>query len=174
MDVSIKVQEAVNGARDAFIQLIRANEQSMYAVARGILKSDSDAADAIQETILKAYNGIRGLREPAYFRTWLIRILINECRQIARHNSKFIPMTGVVEREDVHGFESSMEVDELLGELDLEHKEIVVLYYMEDMSVKEIAQSLDISEGTVKSRLYRARLKLAILLKETEPGVVLQ
>ena len=133
MDVAKKVQEAIKGAREAFIQLIRVNEQSMYAVARGILKSDSDAADAIQETILKAYNGISGLREPAYFRTWLIRILINECRQIARHNSKFIPMIGVVEREVVHGFESTVEMDELLGGLDLEHKEVVVLYYMEDM-----------------------------------------
>jgi RNA polymerase sigma-70 factor (ECF subfamily) len=165
------VQEARSGSREAFICLIHENEQMMYAIAKGFFKSDEDAADAIQETILKAYKGITKLREPAYFRTWLIRILINECRQLIRQNSKVIPLKHIVERADPSNrieAASQLELYDFLSGLDFEHKEVVMLYYLEDFPVKDIAQTLGISESAVKSRLHRARAKLAVLFKETE------
>jgi RNA polymerase sigma-70 factor (ECF subfamily) len=168
------VLAAMSGSREAFICLIHESEQMMYAMAKGFLKSDEDVADAIQETILKAYKGIIKLREPAYFRTWLIRILINECRQLIRKNGKVIPMKHIVERADPSNrieAASQLELYDLLGGLDVEHKEVVILHYLEDFSVKDITQALGISESAVKSRLYRARAKLAILFKETEGEV---
>ncbi|CAH1197568.1 ECF RNA polymerase sigma factor SigM [Paenibacillus plantiphilus] len=169
MNVLQTIHDAQNGSRDAFISLIRNNEGVMYAIARNILRTDNDAADAMQEAILKAYSNIGNLREPAYFRTWLIRILINECRQIVRYNSKFVSIAAVMEPTAAYqGLDSKLEMEELLEQLDMDHKEVVVLYYMEDISVKEIAGMLDISEGTVKSRLYRARTKLATLLKDAD------
>ncbi|XEC94482.1 RNA polymerase sigma factor [Paenibacillus tarimensis] len=169
MDGLKAVQAAQKGSIEAFTSLIRANEPFMYGIARSILKSDPDAGDAIQETIIKAYNSISKLREPNYFRTWLTRILINECRQIVRRNSKLVPVKDVIEPEGTRNiYDSSMEMEDLLDGLDPEHKEVIVLYYWEDISIREIAQMLDISEGTVKSRLYRARMKLAVLLKNDE------
>ncbi|MBM7565018.1 RNA polymerase sigma factor [Paenibacillus sacheonensis] len=163
------VNLAIAGSKDAFISLIRESEQMMYAIGKGLLKNDADIADAIQETILKSYNGIGKLRDPAYFRTWLIRILINECRQTIRQNNKYIPLSishaqGVIDASP----SERMEMEDLLAGLDLDHREVVVLYYLDDLSIKDIAQLLDLSENTVKSRLYRARAKLASLLKETE------
>jgi len=169
LDAFAAVQEARQGSREAFIGLIRDNEVMMYAIARNLLKSETDTADAIQEAILNAYNGIGSLREPAYFRTWLVRILIHACRQINRNNSKYVPMLDGVEPADPHGNPAAqLELEDLLSGLDMGLKEVVVLYYMDDISVKDIAQMLDLTESNVKSRLYRARMKLAALMKETE------
>ncbi|XID91942.1 sigma-70 family RNA polymerase sigma factor [Paenibacillaceae bacterium WGS1546] len=155
------------GSREAFATLIRMNEAQLYAIARGILSSRTDVMDAVQEAILLAYREVVKLREPAYFRTWLVRILINECRRVARHNRKIIPVDRFHEgKNGSHELESDLELMDLLNELDLEHKEIVVLFYLEDLSVKEIASIVDLSESGVKSRLHRARLKLAMLMKD--------
>nr|WP_272898813.1 sigma-70 family RNA polymerase sigma factor [Paenibacillus sp. MMS18-CY102] len=161
------VQEAKAGSREAFLSLIRMNESFLYSIAQGILSSKPDTFDAIQETILKAYKEIVKLREPAYFRTWLVRILINECRRVARHNRKVIPVEQLYEqRAPSYALESDLELMDLLDGLDMEHKEIVVLYYLEDLPIKEIAAIVELSENGVKSRLHRARLKLAVLLKD--------
>jgi RNA polymerase sigma-70 factor (ECF subfamily) len=79
------VKLAQKGSKDAFVRLITAAEKSMYRVAKAILKSDNECADAIQESILKAFKSVGGLREPQYFKTWLIRILINECKVILKN-----------------------------------------------------------------------------------------
>lgn len=129
----------------------------MYRVAKSFLKSDTDCADAIQETILKAYRTLGSLKEPRYFKTWLIRILINECKRVLNVKSKIIPMeelTVYSQQKDV--FEQA-EVREAVAALEEELRVIVTLYYFEDLSLKEVAQLLETPEGTVKSRLSRAR-----------------
>ena len=78
-------EKAIHGDVDAFLELMDRNSLSMYKVARGILNQDDDVADAIQDTILKCFEKIRTLKNPEYFKTWMIRILINECNQILRH-----------------------------------------------------------------------------------------
>src|SRR5690606_27371521 len=87
------VLKAKKGSNEAFSRLIRDMESSLYHAARSILKSDFDCADAIQETILKGYSSIHTLREPQYFKTWLIRILLNECKKISKKNQKVVPLT---------------------------------------------------------------------------------
>jgi len=177
MDTSEIVKRAIDGSKDDFVSLIRHSEGIMYGVARGIVNTDNDASDAIQETILKAYRNLNQLREPAHFRTWLIRILINECRTILRQNRRFAATVNHLAHhaeQDVASLEDRIELDELLKELDLDHREIIALYYIQDIPVKEIALILDISEGTVKSRLYRARAKLSAMMganrmNSTEP-----
>ena len=76
MDVLIR--KAMKGDAEAFIQLIELCEQSMYRSAKAILANEEDIGDAIQETILAAYKNLSALKEPRYFKTWLIRILINK------------------------------------------------------------------------------------------------
>ena len=73
------VKKAKSGDSGAFAQLIRMNTQSMYKVAWAYLKNDEDVADAIQETILKCYEKLSTLKKDSYFKTWMIRILINNC-----------------------------------------------------------------------------------------------
>lgn len=176
MDSLENVKRAISGSKDAFVSLVRDNEGVMYGIARGIVNSDNDAADAIQETILKAYRNLNQLRDPAYFRTWMIRILINECRSIIRQNNQFAAITYLLRPDEPSGtsVEDRMELNELLERLELDHREIIALYYIQDIPVKEISQILDLSEGTVKSRLYRARSKLAAMMNQNSSREALQ
>ena len=81
------VTAAKNGDKEAFVQLIRINKQSMYKAAWVYLRNEQDIADALQNTILSCYEKIQGLREVKYFKTWLMRILINECKDILRQKN---------------------------------------------------------------------------------------
>lgn len=81
------ITEAKNGDKEAFVRLIRMNKQSLYKTAWIYLRDEQDIADALQNTILSCYENIQRLREPKYFKTWLMRILINECKDILRQKN---------------------------------------------------------------------------------------
>ena len=83
------VKRSISGDADAFLELMEKNSLAMYKVARGILDNDEDAADAMQDTILTCFEKIHTLKKPEYFKTWMIRILINECNKIHRHYKNF-------------------------------------------------------------------------------------
>jgi RNA polymerase sigma-70 factor (ECF subfamily) len=152
---------AREGDREAFIRLIQRLEMNMYRVARAIVKRDEDCADAIQETILKAYQSVRTVREPAYFKSWLLRILINECNQILRRQKRMV----LTEPDPALSASSSeydmVDVKEAVDRLEDTLRMVVTLYYFEDLPLRQIAELLETTEGTVKSRLHRARLTLA-------------
>lgn len=160
------VKQSKDGNKEAFIELIKCTEVSMYRVSQSMLKSNTDCADAIQEAILKAYKSIRTLKEPDYFKTWLIRILINECNRILKYRCKIIPIDEMMEETSPQAdIEQQLEIKEALALLEDDLRIVVTLYYYEDLPVKAIAALLKMSEGTVKSRLNRARKKLAFSLK---------
>ena len=142
--------------------LILDSERQLYSTAKTILFSDQDCADAIQETIVKAFSKIDTLKNDKYARTWLIRILINEC------SSKFISFEDLEDRLEMES-EKSKDYSELYAAVNSLKEELrlpVILYYIEDFSVREIAQILEISEGAVQKRLARARGKLRQELQE--------
>lgn len=155
------VRAAQKGDNNAFIRLVKEYEKSMYRIARAILKSDTKCADAIQETILKAFQSINSLREPAYFKTWLTRILVNECTNILRFERKVIPMEVLEDRPAGMNEYERLEIQNAIEYLEDGLRVLVTLFYYEDMSLKEISLLLNMPEGTVKSRLHRARIKLA-------------
>ena len=119
--------------------LVLDSERQLYSTAKTILFSDQDCADAIQETIVKAFSKIDTLKNDKYARTWLIRILINECYNLVRKSSKFI------------SFE------------DLEDRLEMVSEKSKDYS--ELSAAVN-SEGAVQKRLARARGKLRQELQE--------
>lgn len=80
--------------------LILDSERQLYSTAKTILFSDHDCADAIQETIVKAFSNVGTLKNDNYARTWLIRILINECYSLVRKSSKFIPLENLADRQE--------------------------------------------------------------------------
>ena len=93
------VKRSISGDADAFLELMEKNSLAMYKVARGILDNDEDAADAMQDTILTCFEKIHTLKNPEYFKTWMIRILINECYGIMRKEKKIISLE-TCEREE--------------------------------------------------------------------------
>ena len=146
--------------------LILNSERQLYSTAKTILINDQDCADAIQETIVKAFSKIGTLRNDKYAKTWLIRILINECYTLLRESSKLVSLEGMSEMTEI-------ETDQKTDYSDLYRavnslKEAVILYYIEDFNIKEIAQILEITEGAVQKRLARARGKLKRNLQERE------
>jgi RNA polymerase sigma factor (sigma-70 family) len=169
-----KVKMAQKGDKDAFVHLIKSIESSMYRVAASMLKSDMECADAIQESILKAYESIQDLREAKYFKTWMIRIVINECKIILKSKNRLIPSDKLDARSQhrVSNSHKLLEIQESVAALDDQLKIIAILYYFEDLPIKEVARILNTPEGTIKSRLYRVRHQLAQSLKMTrERGV---
>jgi RNA polymerase sigma-70 factor (ECF subfamily) len=156
-----RVRRAQRGNHEAFVQLIQEYESSMYRVAKAFLKSDIDCADVMQETILKVYKGIRALKEPEYLKTWLIRILINECQRLLKQKAQVIPMADFIEKAYRPDTQQDLEIQEAVQSLEEDLRITVTLFCIEDISLVDIALLLEIPEGTVKSRLYRAREKLA-------------
>lgn len=151
-------------------QLILSSERQLYATARTILNDDQDCADAIQESIVKAFSKLHSLKKDCYAKTWLIRILINECYTIARSNAKKEcfneSCAEVAYREEKQNDYS--ELYRAVNGLKEELRIPVILYYMEEFSVREIAQILDLSEGAVQKRLARARAKLKRVIRLEE------
>ncbi len=86
--MSILVKKAQKGDADAFIELIERNRMTLLRVAYGYFRSEEDVADVMQETILNAFEHVKELKKPEYFRTWLVRILINNCNQMYNQNKR--------------------------------------------------------------------------------------
>lgn len=154
------VYKAKRGNRKAFTKLIEENLKSIYRVAKGILNSEDDIEDAIQNTILKAYSNIKSLKNDELFKTWLMKILINECNKIYNFNKKCISLDKVIEEQYNDKYENldlRIAVDSLPEELRL----VIVLFYFEDLKISQISEIIGIPEGTVKSRLSRAKTKIS-------------
>lgn len=160
------VIKAKNGDNDAFLTLINENRLNIYRVARGILKSEHDIEDAIQNTVVKAYEKINTLKKDEFFKTWLIRILINECNEIIRKNKRLEIINNGSNEERYNDTYENIDLINAINELNEELRITTVLFYFEDMPIKDIAITLKIPEGTVRSRLSRAREKLRYMMRE--------
>jgi len=158
------IKAAQRGSKEAFSSLICRYEKDMYIVAKKILHSECDCCDAVQETILKAYENIVNLKHPEYFKAWLLKILVNNCNLIYRKNKKVV-LVDELQPLPVQDYNySDVETRQLISILEDDLRMVVVLYYMEDMPIKSISSILDIPEGTVKSRLSRARTLLSPIM----------
>ena len=166
-DVSL----AQAGDKDAFSRLIYDCQNAMYRVAKSILKQDEDCADAIQEAITKSYYSINKLKNQQNFKTWLIRILINQCYDLLKQKKKDIPTEPSDPLFQLNAQQETNEyyqLSEAITKLSTNNRIIITLFYYEQLTLKEIANILKIKEGTVKSRLNRARNKLATYLTKNK------
>jgi RNA polymerase sigma factor (sigma-70 family) len=166
------VVKACKGDGDAFTEAILLLQSSLYRVARSYLDSEEDIADALQETILKAWKGIAGLKQPEYFKTWLIRILINESIRIRRRKStEYLvdpnpdPEENIIFQEMVSERQEwqpgqVLEFEDMMRMLSMPVREVLVLYYGEGYTAAEIAGLLHISEEAVRQRLSRGRREI--------------
>lgn len=147
-------------------QLIIDSEETMYHIAKSLLYNDADCADAIQEAIVKAFSKLHTLKDDSYARTWLIRIVMNECYTIMRREKKIISLEEYQMDGQVAEQKDYSDLYEAIFKLPEQMKLCVTLYYMEGYSVKEVAALLDTTESAVKNRLAKARGKLKGALAE--------
>ena len=161
-----KEKTAVN--RDEFAERVVSAEAALYHISKSILRNDCDCADAVQEAITIAYDRLRSLRDERFFKTWLCRILINECYRICRGNRRVVPFEDFAEAEDPAGQREDPGLYDAIMALKTDLRLVVVLHYVEGFQTMEVAEILKIPEGTVKSRLSRARAELRSALGEKE------
>ncbi len=181
MDDKHILAQARRGELDAFEELVRRYEKRVYAIALRSAGSPEDAADITQDVFLRAWRSIESFRGDSGFSTWLFRITMNICVDHARHRQtqpqtmaltndedeeRPIHDTAPTPEEYLDNSELGRELATALDEVSEEHRRIVLLRDVSGMSYTEIAEILEISEGTVKSRLARARIALRkVLLK---------
>lgn len=156
------VERAKNKDESAFDEIILMMEKEMYLIAKTRLNNDDDTADAIQETILLCFKNIHKLKDNALFKTWAIRILINECNKIYKKTKR--KAISIEESEinikDENYNDGNLSFHILIRNLSKEEKTILTLYYCSKYTTSEIADILKIKENTIKSKITRAKNKL--------------
>lgn len=150
-----------------FEQLVRDAQDTMYRVSMSMLKNEHDALDCVQNAILKAFENRHKLRKEEYFRSWLVRILINECKQTLKTKSRTellsdMQLPEISSRDNPY---LSVEIGQAINSLPQKIRLVVIMFYVEDYSIKEIKRVINIPEGTVKSRLNKGRALLKEMLR---------
>ncbi|MDR0897061.1 MAG: RNA polymerase sigma factor [Oscillospiraceae bacterium] len=143
--------------KEAFIEQILALRSTLYYLSYSLLPNHADQEDAVQACLEKALRKRTTLREDAYLKTWLIRILINECHNVLRRKRREVPTEEIIA---VAPPDADMGLFEAVSQLDPKLRIVLVLHCFEGYTTREVALMLRTPESTVKSRLKRARTLL--------------
>ena len=178
------IKEVLDGNGNAFEGLVLANQKNVYNLALKMTSNEEDALDISQEVFLKAYRLLDSFRGESRFSVWLYRMTYNLCIDFIRKRPRAnvislsfedesgdaqdleIPDLRSLPEDSVFRRELRKTITESIGELGDKHREILVMREITGMSYTEIAETLKVNEGTVKSRLARARESLANILIE--------
>lgn len=155
------VKRAINGDARAFEELLVLEEKMLYYKALSYVGKKEDALDVIQETSCKAFLSIGQLRNPAYFSTWLFRILIRECYRLLKKREQNIPyeeneLLKRLERKQNKEIES-FHLSEALSKLNSSYQTSIILFYYHDLSIQDISEVMEKPVGTIKTYLRRAK-----------------
>lgn len=164
----------------AFDEIVERYQHKIYRYVKGLVGNETDAEDITQEVFLKALNSLHGFREESSLQTWLFRIATNLCRDTLRRLQRERGWISLWRNADDDETESEIDLPDTRGDPErlllqqelskvlysaIEHlpvamRQVVILHDMESLSYEEIAQSLGVPVGTVKSRLFHARARL--------------
>jgi RNA polymerase sigma-70 factor, ECF subfamily len=178
------IRQCQEGNRQAFMDLVKAYQNMVFAVLYRLLQDKDEIEDVAQEVWVKVYQSIRKLKSPAAFRSWLHRIVVNAFRDRMRQKGNHIAFSldddlrladgdsiqmemeapGLLPEEELLRVEWQDHLEEAIRELPPSHRAVIVMREIQGMSYEEIAYAMDISLGTVKSRIARAREKLIVKL----------
>jgi RNA polymerase sigma-70 factor, ECF subfamily len=159
-----------SGDPNAFADLVHTMERSLLYYATKLLGNEERAADALQDVWMRVFRGIRRLRDPASLRSWLYRVTYGVSmdrvrRDISRERAEDVHSELWEEAGDTgFGAQDAAAIHAALDQLDLTHREVLVLHFLEDFSLAEIAGIIGCAEGTVKSRIHRAKQAIREIL----------
>lgn len=163
------ISKAQKGNDQAFLSLFQQYEQDLYKMAFIYVKNSNDALDIVQETAYRAFKTVNHVAEPKYFKTWLIKIVINCSIDLLRKKKKVALLKPAIAEnitdEVNENIDLEMTIRDLIESLDENEKSVIMLRFYEDLTIKEIAKILDVPLGTTKTILYRALNKLRDHLK---------
>ena len=154
--------------KQTFSDEVRRMERSLYRVAMSYTGNAPDAADAVQEALLRAWRRRDTLRDERYFDTWLMRVLINESKTLLRRRRRILPMAQPPESGSDEPPGADAALQEALFSLPPKYRVPLTLTCLDGYTMREAARMLGVPEGTVKARVHRARQQLKELLGEEE------
>lgn len=146
--------------KQAFTQQVKQMERRLYRVAMSYTGNEADAADAVQDALLRAWARRDTLRDESLFATWMTRILINECKTLLRKRRRMMPMERLPQQSHQPPPDEQGDLRAALMALEPRYRVPLVLNALEGYTLREIAGMLHLPEGTVKSRVSRARQQL--------------
>ena len=159
------VQMAKEGNDEAFTKLILDLQMDMYKIAKVRLSNENYIDDAVQETIISVMKSIKKVQKVESFKSWIIKILINKCNTIYKKRKKSSIYIDEIEISDTpvetnNDFDNDMDFYLMLKGLNYKEKLIIILFYSQDYSIKEISKMLKMNENTVKTNMFRAKAKI--------------
>lgn len=178
----VLVKLAQKGEMPSFEELVARHRDKIYARAFSMMRNEDDAVDLSQEAWVKAWQRLVQFQGDSSFVTWMTRIVINLCLdQLRKHKrqraesieamdeesggvERQMPVVTVNPTEGLERGELRQRIDKALGQLSHEHRTVLILHEFEDLEYKEIAKRMECSIGTVMSRLFYARRKMAALM----------
>ncbi|MFD1927515.1 sigma-70 family RNA polymerase sigma factor [Sporosarcina siberiensis] len=160
------VKKAVSGNDEAFLSLLLIYKEDLFRTALAYLKNEEDALEAVQEVTFRAYEKIHTLRKPEYVKTWLIRIMMNYCRDLLRKQKQFVSNEAALTQYEISDDYTFLQVEEALDTLTGQQRELVYMKYLHDIKIKDIAELTATPESTIKTRLYKALSVLKLFFEE--------
>lgn len=156
------IKKAIKGDKDSFTKLILEIKDQAYKIAYCYLHNEEDSMDAVCNAVEKGYKNIKKLKNPQYFKTWFIRIVINECKLELRSRKKIIKLKETLTSDEfiVDSVDKNYELDDLINKLEVTDKSMIYLKYYMGYTLEEIGKILDLPIGTVKTKIYSNIKKL--------------
>lgn len=180
MEDEILAAQLREGSREAFDELYHKYKNAAIHTAYLITGNLADSEDVVQETFVKVWLHARELRNDSGFKPWMMQILVRTAYRMTKKNRREIPDENVADKmpisEEASSLDRVIQAEEAerimtaVRALPVKLRTVVVLYYYDSFSVKEIAKLLQIMEGTVKSRLHTARRRIKAALEEGKDG----
>lgn len=158
------VYKAKQGDKEAFTYLILQLDDDLYKIAKTRLNNEEDILDAIQETMISAYKSVHKIRNEEFFKTWIIKILINKCNDIYKNKKAIV----ISLNESVAGnniSDDNLNFEFIMKQLNYDERIAMTLYYLERYTTKEISKILKTNENTIKTRISRAKEKIKMQYK---------
>ena len=156
------VERAKNNDSDAFTHLILNIERDLYCIAKSKIDNENDIDDVIQETMIIAFLNIKKLKNSSFFKTWIIRILINNCNKFYKRkkHKSFDEEEEIKKISSVEMDLSNIEFKDFISFLSEDERTILTLFYYLGYTTKEISKILNKREGTICSKISRAKTKI--------------
>ncbi|MGL5244153.1 MAG: sigma-70 family RNA polymerase sigma factor [Sarcina sp.] len=164
MNQEFKIRKAIKGDDNAFLELMNECKESLYRIAFAYVKDEHSALDIVQDTVYKAYMAINKLKEPKHFNTWITRILINNAINFLKKEEKVIcleekDLINIIGSNNIND-EETIDLLDMVDKLQDKYKEVIILKYFSDLTIKEISKTLDMPIGTIKTYLNKGLANL--------------
>lgn len=166
IEVEELVLKAKQGNAEAYTKLMLEIRNDLYKICKTRITNDDEIDDIVQETMIQTFKHLKTLKDTSKFKSWIITILLNNCNNLYRKKHK-VKLVNIEEGDskrlisnNIENIEEDMDFYQLLSDLKYEERIIIVLYYSEKFTLKEISKILHTNENTIKTRLYRAKEKI--------------